>query len=76
MIGKCFLPVGGLSFCCVHGLADLFSLMKSHLFIFSFVSLVRVDMVFEKVLLRLMSKSILPMVYSQSFMVQVLHSSL
>src|SRR3712207_7667960 len=36
------------------------------IFIFSFISLARVDMVFEKILLRLTSKSVLPMFSSRS----------
>ena len=51
MICKYFLPVGGLSLCfdpSFFFLAKLFSLMKSHLFIFSFVSFVWEDMVFKK----------------------------
>uniref|UniRef100_A0A9L0T2D5 Uncharacterized protein n=1 Tax=Equus caballus TaxID=9796 RepID=A0A9L0T2D5_HORSE len=47
----------------------LFSLMKSHLFIFSILALAWSDMVLENMLLRPMSKSILAMFSSRSFMV-------
>uniref|UniRef100_A0A9L0RXN3 Uncharacterized protein n=1 Tax=Equus caballus TaxID=9796 RepID=A0A9L0RXN3_HORSE len=50
-------------------LKKLFSLMKSHLFILSIVSLVWEDMVSKKILLRLMSKSVLPIFSSRSPMV-------
>uniref|UniRef100_A0A9L0SFD6 Uncharacterized protein n=1 Tax=Equus caballus TaxID=9796 RepID=A0A9L0SFD6_HORSE len=50
----------------------LFSLMYSHLFIFSFVSLAQSDMGLENMLLRPMSKSLLPMFSSRIFMVSVL----
>uniref|UniRef100_A0A9L0T2N9 Uncharacterized protein n=1 Tax=Equus caballus TaxID=9796 RepID=A0A9L0T2N9_HORSE len=52
----------------------LFSLMWSHLFIFSFVSLAWSDTVLENMLLRPMSKSILPMFFSRSFKVSGLTS--
>ena len=49
-------------------LQKLFNL-KSHLFIFSFVFLVPVDMVFAKSFLRPMSKSLLPIFSPRSFRV-------
>ena len=47
---------------------ELFSLMKSHLFIFSFVSLAWGDMS-DKILLQAMSKILLPVFSSRIFMV-------
>ena len=49
-------------------LQKLFSLMDSYLFIF-FVSLVWEDMVFEKILFSSVSKSVLPILSSRSFIV-------
>ena len=43
------------------------SLMQSHLFIFAFVSLARGD-ISKNTLLKPMSKSLLPMIFSRSFM--------
>ena len=47
----------------------LFNMRYSHLFIFSFVSLALVDTVLEKILLRPVSKAVLPIFSSRSFMV-------
>uniref|UniRef100_A0A9L0TK07 Uncharacterized protein n=1 Tax=Equus caballus TaxID=9796 RepID=A0A9L0TK07_HORSE len=58
----CFNPV----FIC---LEEALSLMKSHLFIFSIVSLLREDMVSKKILSILMSRSVLPTFSSRSLMV-------
>ena len=59
------------SFCFVYGFlccAKLLSLIRSHLFIFVFISITLEDGS-EKILLRFMSESVLPLFSSRSFIV-------
>ena len=71
IIGEYVLPFIGLSFHFIDvsfAVQKLFSLMKSHLFIFSFISLAQED-ISKKILLQEMSDILLPMFSSGSFMV-------
>ena len=76
LLDKLFANIFSQLVCCLFilllvsfALQKLFSLIKSHLFIFSFVSLVWKDVVLGKILLSSMSKSVLPIFSSRSFMV-------
>ena len=66
-----FLPVCRLSFHFVYGFlccAKTFMLIRYHLFIFVFI-LITLGGRSKKILLRFMSKSVLPILSSKSFMV-------
>ena len=71
MVCKYFLPFCGLPFCFVmvsFAVQKLLSLIRSHLFIFVFISITLGDGL-KKILLRFMSKSVLPMFSSKSFII-------
>ena len=71
---KYFLPFCGLSFCFIYGFLcyeKVTSLIRSHLFIFVFISVALGDWP-KETLLQFMSENVLPMISSRSFMVSCL----
>ena len=73
MVCKYFLPFCRLSFCFIDGFVEkLLSLVRSHLFVFGFISIALGDSPKETMVVQFMSENVLPMIYFRSFMVSCL----